>query len=74
MMSHQDLPTFLVIKIVSGHNMKYDIFSQSNAYQFDLIFTKYDHYLYLGLVVTKPVFGVSYKTSFKPVSSATETS
>ena len=29
---------------------------------------------YLGLVVTKPVFGVSDKASFKPVSSATETS
>ena len=28
----------------------------------------------LGLVVRKPVFGVSDKVSFKPVSSATETS
>ena len=30
--------------------------------------------LYIGLVTTKPVFGVSDKASFKPVSSATETS
>ena len=30
--------------------------------------------LYLGLVARKPVFGVSDKASFKPVSSATETS
>ena len=29
---------------------------------------------HLGLVMTKPVFGVSHKASFKPVSSATETS
>ena len=29
---------------------------------------------YIGLVVRKPVFGVSDKASFKPVSSATETS
>ena len=29
---------------------------------------------YLGLVATKPVFGVSDKASFKPVSSATGTS
>ena len=29
---------------------------------------------YLGLVARKPVFGVSVKASFKPVSSATETS
>ena len=29
---------------------------------------------YLGLAVTKPVFGVSEKAGFKPVSSATETS
>ena len=28
----------------------------------------------LGHVATKPVFGVSEKASFKPVSSATETS
>ena len=28
----------------------------------------------MGLVVRKPVFGVSNKRSFKPVSSATETS
>ena len=28
----------------------------------------------MGLVATKPVFGVSSKASFKPVSSATETS
>ena len=28
----------------------------------------------LGLVARKPVFGVSFKVSFKPVSSATETS
>ena len=28
----------------------------------------------LGLVVTKPVFGVSDKVRFKPVSFATETS
>ena len=28
----------------------------------------------LALVATKPVFGVSNKASFKPVSSATETS
>ena len=30
--------------------------------------------LYIGLDATKPVFGVSDKASFKPVSSATETS
>ena len=29
---------------------------------------------HLGLVAKKPVFGVSDKASFKPVSSATETS
>ena len=29
---------------------------------------------YLGLVARKPVFRVSHKASFKPVSSATETS
>ena len=29
---------------------------------------------FLGLDATKPVFGVSDKTRFKPVSSATETS
>ena len=29
---------------------------------------------YLGLVARKPVFGVSEKASFKPVSSAAETS
>ena len=29
---------------------------------------------YMGRVATKPVFGVSVKASFKPVSSATETS
>ena len=29
---------------------------------------------YLGLVATKPVFGVSDKAKFKPVSSATGTS
>ena len=29
---------------------------------------------YLGLAARKPVFEVSYKESFKPVSSATETS
>ena len=29
---------------------------------------------HLGLVARKPVFGVSDKASFKPVSSATETS
>ena len=28
----------------------------------------------MGLVATKPVFGVSNKVRFKPVSSATETS
>ena len=28
----------------------------------------------MGLVTTKPVFGVPYKASFKSVSSATETS
>ena len=28
----------------------------------------------MGLVMRKPVFGVSEKASFKPVSSATETS
>ena len=28
----------------------------------------------MGLIARKPVFGVSVKTSFKPVSSATETS
>ena len=32
----------------------------------------YKHYM--GLVATKPVFGVSDKVSFKPVSSARETS
>ena len=31
-------------------------------------------YLQLGLVARNPVFGVSDKASFKPVSSATETS
>ena len=31
-------------------------------------------YFILGLVVRKPVIGVSAKASFKPVSSATETS
>ena len=31
-------------------------------------------HLYLGLVVTKPIFGVSDKMRFKPVASATETS
>ena len=30
--------------------------------------------LYRGRVATKPVFGVSDKASFKPISSATETS
>ena len=30
--------------------------------------------LHMGLDVRKPVFGVSVKASFKPVSSATETS
>ena len=29
---------------------------------------------YMGRVARKPVFGVSNKASFKPVSSATETS
>ena len=29
---------------------------------------------YMGLVATKPVFGVSDKVSFKPAYSATETS
>ena len=29
---------------------------------------------YMGLAARKPVFGVSDKASFKPVSSATETS
>ena len=33
----------------------------------------YQH-LYMGLVATKPVFGVSDKAWFKPVSSATEPS
>ena len=33
--------------------------------------TQYDK---MGLVARKPVFGVSVKASFKPVSSATETS
>ena len=33
--------------------------------------TQYDK---MGLVARKPVFGVSVKESFKPVSSATETS
>ena len=28
----------------------------------------------MGLIVTKPVFGVSDKASFKPISSATEAS
>ena len=32
------------------------------------------HMLKLGLVATKPVFGVADKDSFKPVHSATETS
>ena len=31
-------------------------------------------WLYMGLVVTKPVFGVSDQTMLKPESSATETS
>ena len=30
--------------------------------------------LYMGLVATKPVVGVSDKASFKPVSSSTDTS
>ena len=30
--------------------------------------------LYMGLVTRNPVFGVSDKAGFKPVSSATETS
>ena len=38
-----------------------------SSYCFMLLF-------YLGLDSTKPVFGVSAKASFKPVSSATETS
>ena len=32
------------------------------------------NYLYMGRVARKPVFGVSDKASFEPVSSATETS
>ena len=31
-------------------------------------------FLKMGLVARKPVFGVSVEASFKPVSSATETS
>ena len=33
-----------------------------------------EEYSYMGRVATKPVFRVSDKASFKPVSSATETS
>ena len=34
-----------------------------------------DEYLkHLGLVLTKPVFGISDKVTFKPISSATKTS
>ena len=36
--------------------------------------TKHRNYLLNGPVARKPVFGVSDKESFKPVSSATETS
>ena len=32
------------------------------------------HILHMGLVMIKPVFGVSDKAGIKPVSSATETS
>ena len=31
--------------------MKDEIISQSNVYQFGLIFTKYDHYLYFASVM-----------------------
>ena len=34
---------------------------------------KIEGILYMGLVARKPVFDVSEKASFKPVSSATET-
>ena len=36
--------------------------------------SKYQELKNLGLVPTKPVFGVSDKVRFKPVSSTTETS
>ena len=32
------------------------------------------HMIHMGLIVTKPVFEVSDKASFKPISSATEAS
>ena len=38
-----------------------------------LVFSQVGFINKMGLVATKPVFGVSDKASFKPVSSATET-
>ena len=39
-----------------------------------MVTRQYDKYYYLGLVATKPVFGVSEKARLKSVSSAAETS
>ena len=51
-----------------------------NLTRLDRVLQRYDSskvgccYYNMGLVARKPVFGVSSKVSFKPVSSATETS
>ena len=42
--------------------------------QFTVTFSKMASVLHLGLVLRKPVFRVSIKASFKPVSSDTGTS
>ena len=44
------------------------------VYSNNITITDHLRHLDMGLVVTKPVFGVSEKARLKPVSSATETS
>ena len=46
--------------------------SAGHTYHFVSVYVRHSHPM--GLVTRKPVFGVSDKVSFKPVSSATETS
>ena len=55
-------------------NAKCYIFEIQSKNQVDLFFTSKDQKDEMGLIARKPVFGVSDKAGFKPVSAATQTS
>ena len=62
-----------ILKLIQNEQLVGSKTEYSKVILMNELNTKYSRYN-IGLYVTKPVFGVSHKASFKAVSSATETS